>query len=201
MMVSIERNLLKTKLSALSAAAVVLMTGCIVTSVHPFYTEKDLKYEPSLLGAWTNTQSLNEIWTFEKESDKSYRVTYFSGTAGERTNLLQGRLFSIAGANFLDFMSSEPCKDEMPPSIPSHLLLKVTQMTPSLRMTVLDHDWLQTLLDRDPQLLQHMMLEDKNDKRVVLTAPTSELQAFLVKHLATQAAWKDPFELKRAAAH
>jgi len=33
-------------------AMVFLMTGCDVRSLYPLYTEKDVIFEPLLLGAW-----------------------------------------------------------------------------------------------------------------------------------------------------
>jgi hypothetical protein len=64
----------------------------------------------------------------------------------------------------------------------------------------MNHDWLKTLLEKDPKALRHILVGPKpDDRRVVLIAETSELQQFLSKNLKTEEAWKDTFELKRAA--
>ena len=44
------------------------------------------------------------------------------------------------------------------------------------------------------------MGDKPEDSRLVLTADTAELQQFILKHLKTEDAWKDGFELKRDAA-
>jgi hypothetical protein len=59
----------------------LLLAGCI-TSLHPFYTEKDLLFDPSLLGTWVavnpepGRQEEKEAmtWTFARSGEKSYDV-------------------------------------------------------------------------------------------------------------------------------
>ncbi|HZR21617.1 MAG TPA: hypothetical protein VFE51_30320 [Verrucomicrobiae bacterium] len=187
---------MKKPIAGFLVGTAALLAGCIVTSVHPFYTAKDVSYDPAFLGQWTNTQS-PERWTFTKEGDNSYQLTYFSGTAGEKTNVARACLFKVNDARFLDFMGKDQDCDVMPPAIPSHFLLRVFQVTPTLKMAALNHDWLRTVLDNNPKLLRHEMLGEKDDRRVVLTASTAELQEFLTKNLGTDEAWKDSFELKR----
>ncbi len=60
------------------AATLALLTGCIVLSVYPFYTVKDLAYDPSMIGVWTNAQSNAEIWKFEPGETNSHALTYAS---------------------------------------------------------------------------------------------------------------------------
>jgi hypothetical protein len=177
------------------AATAALLTGCIVTSVHPFYTSKDVVFEPALLGQWTNTQQSDERWTFEKEAQNFYLLTQVSGN---ETNLTQVHLFKFAGQMFMDLAGVDQKCNAMPPPIPSHLVLRVFQLGPTLRMAPLNHDWLKALLEKEPKALQHELIGDKpDDSRVVLTADTPELQRFLSNHLKTDDAWKDPLELKR----
>ena len=177
----------------MTAAAALLTAGCLVTSIHPYFTAKDVVFEPAIVGQWTNTQS-DDRWVFEKEGKAAYRLAY---TGSGKTNMVTVRLFKLDGRMFLDFYSPEPQCDVFPPPIPSHLLLRVYQITPGLRMTALNNDWLRSVLEKDPKVLRHELIGDKSDAQVVLTAETGELQQFLRSHLETEEAWKDPFELKR----
>jgi hypothetical protein len=171
-----------------------LLTGCVVTSVHPFYTRNDAAFEPSLLGQWTNTQQAGESWTFRKEQPDSYHLTYVSDG---KTNLCSVYLFKLDGQRFLDVASLEGDCELLPPPAPTHLLLRIEQLTPTARLAPLNHDWLKGLLEKEPKALRHAMLGQKpDDRRVVLTAETPELQEFLKKHLKTADAWHDPLELK-----
>jgi len=189
---------MKKEMVALAAVAVFL-TGCIVTSVHPYYTAKDVSYDPGLIGQWTNGQEAGQHWSFEKQADKSYQLTYFSGSDKDKTNVARALLFNLNGSRFLDCVAHDQECDVMPPPIPSHFLLRVYQVEPTLRLAALNHDWLRTALDKEPKLIRHEMIGEKDDRRVVLTAETAELQDFLLKHLDAEEAWQEPFDLKRQA--
>src|SRR5690348_16111402 len=54
----------------ISLAAVVVLAGCVVTSVSPFYTQADLVYEPSLAGNWMQAKGGSEVWRFEQSDAK-----------------------------------------------------------------------------------------------------------------------------------
>jgi len=182
-----------------TCALVTLVTSCVVTSLHPYYATKDVVYEPQLLGQWTNTQQANERWTFERDGQEAYRLTYVTD---DGTNLTKAHLFKLGGQNFLDLVGLDQKWEAAPPPIPSHLLLRVFQLSPTLRLAPLNHDWLQTLLEKDPNAIAHELIGDKtNDTRVVLTDETKELQRFIVGHLKTDEAWKDAFDLRRDDGH
>jgi hypothetical protein len=184
-------------ITLLAVAAATLLTGCIVTSVYPFYTEKDLISDPAVLGQWTKVGEPEEHWKFEAQGSNVYLLTY---TTGSQTNLIHTRLFKLQGERFLDLFPAEDKLEAMPPPIPSHLLLHVLQVTPALRLAPLNHDWLRDFLQKQPKAISHEILKigDKpDDVRVVLTAATAELQKFILSHLKTEEAWKNEFELKR----
>lgn len=185
---------MKKQMFVLTGIVTLLLTGCVVTSIHPFYTAKDVAYEPALLGQWTNTSG-DEQWTFQKEGSDAYHLIYVSEG---KTNLATVHLFKLGGQAFLDFVSADADCAVLPPAIPSHMLLRVTQLAPAVRLSVLKNDWLKAALEKDPKLLRHAMIGDKpDDQRVVLTGDTAELQQFLRPHLETQEAWQEPLELKR----
>jgi hypothetical protein len=174
---------------------VMLLTSCVVTSLHPYYATKDVGYEPRLLGQWTNTQQADERWKFEREGQDAYRLTYVTD---DGTNVTQAHFFKLGGQNFLDLAGVDQKWEVLPPPIPSHLLLRVLQLSPTVRLAPLSHDWLLTFLEKDPKAVRHELIGDKTkEPRVVLTDETKELQAFIVGHLKTDEAWKDAFELRR----
>lgn len=182
---------------ALMTAGAAVLTGCLVTSVYPFHTEKDLAFEPGLVGDWTNVKEAGDHWKFEKEGSNAYRLTYSSG---DKTNVVQAHLFKLRGESFLDLFTPEGNDQIQPPPIPSHFLLRVFQLQPAVRMASLDYDWLKETLAANPKALRHHVIKlgDKpDDERIVLTADTAELQMFVINHLKTKEAWKDDFELKR----
>lgn len=177
------------------AGLALALTGCIVTSVYPFYFEKDVAFEPALLGDWTKGQPpREEHWKFERFGETAYLLTYTTGS--DKSSVMQARLFKLRGQTFLDLFASERSDDGLFPTIPSHLLLRVLQTGPTLNMNALNYDWLGKLLEKNPKAIRHHVVEVGRDKRLVLTADTRELQKFVVKHLKTEAAWKDDSELQ-----
>jgi len=175
-------------------AAAVLLAGCVVTSVCPFYTAKDVVFEPALLGDWiaeTNSAG-NEIWKFDQGEDLAYRFTIIKP---DTASVMEAHAFKLDGQLFLDVASLEQDYHVIPP----HYLLKVNQVAPTLRLSQLDNDWLKDLVTKKPAVIRHHLVKsgDKaDDVRVVLTADTSELQKFVRANLKTEGAWAD-IELRR----
>jgi hypothetical protein len=176
----------------------VVLTGCLVTSVYPFYTEKDLSFEPGLVGQWANPKESGECWRFEKDGEKTYKFTYNSNG---KISVMQARLFKLGSQSFLDMFTTVEPKDEVQPwPIPAHFLMRADQLTPTVKLAPLNYEWLQEFLAKNPKALRHHLISsgDKSeDTRLVLTADTAELQRFILKHLKTEDAWKDGLELSR----
>ena len=177
-----------------------MLTGCVVTSVYPFYQDKDLAFEPALLGKWQDKDQPDERWNFEQERTDTYQLTYSSGT---NRYVMQARLFKLSGESFLDLFNAELSEQLQPPPIPAHSLLRVFQVKPSVKMAALNYDWLKELLAKEPKAVRHHAIptgDKSEDHRIVLTAETAELQKFIRTHLKTEGAWKDVFELKQELA-
>lgn len=180
--------------AALSALA-LLLAGCVVTSVYPFYTEKDLVSDPAFLGEWAETSSNatpGEYLRVEQAGDKSYIVTCFGPS---KTNRWEAHLFQLKGQLFVDTCATNRSLD----SVPTHQLSKVLHLESGLETADLNYDWLAQLLENNPRALRHLVLHDQpGDKgRIVLTADTAELQRFVLKHLNDTNAWESPSELKQ----
>ena len=184
---------MKTCTGILLSVVAVLAAGCVVTSVCPYYTQKDLVYEPAILGNWINEKDASETWRFEKSEKMAYRFTLIEARTA---TVMEAHAFKLQGQLFVDIFSLE----EDIHVIPAHYLLKVTQLTPVLRMSQLDPEWLKALLAKETTALRHHLIqtgEKPEDRRLVLTADTGELQKFIIDHLNTEGAWKDSFELRR----
>lgn len=186
----------RTGLLAALGGLALLFSGCLVISVYPYYSEKDLTFEPGLLGSWTKIADQPEHWKFEKSDANGYQLTVSDNS---NTNVMQAHLFKLQGQSFLDLFAPDANTDVQPPPIPSHLLLRVTALSPNVKLAALDHGWLRDLLMKNPKALRHEIPKTKDkpeDRPIVLTADTAELQAFLIKNFETKEAWTDPIELK-----
>ena len=177
----------------------LLLAGCI-PSINPYYRAKDLVFAPELVGEW---QARNESdqpaqWRFERLEDKAYKLTVTEDKAkkGEFT----AHLFKIRNEQFLDIVPSKCDYDSNQASLiaaamfPGHLLLRVGQIGPELKMAPFDYDWLKKYLDENPKAIAHHAESDG----IVLTAGTADLQRFVLAHLAEGQLFKADSVLLRA---
>ena len=206
-----ERIDMKMKCTILAATgiATILLTGCLVTSVNPLYTEKDLVFDPTLVGAWTEGEGKG-TWVFEKTGEKKYKLLHTDDEG--RTGEFDAHLLKLGKNQFLDLYLLDPGEKEewkinQLAAValimrPGHLFLKVSQIGPMLQVGALSEDWLNKLLEKDPKAIRHEKIrfgpEDKDNSRNVLTATTGELQKFILKHAESPDAFGEkPKELKR----
>ncbi len=175
-----------------------LLAGCVVTSVYPWYTAKDLVFDPALLGAWQSTEpgaNTNEFWQFEKLEGQAYKLTIVDSD-GKRTEF-DTRLFTLDNRRFLDCLP----RNREGEGIPPHYLLRVDAIAPTFDLALLDYGWLKKLVEADPNAIRHVIVPkpvgESGDGDLVLAASTAELQAFLRKHAANTNAFSDVTKLKR----
>ena len=191
---------MKRIVSLTAALAVVLLTGCVTLSVYPYYTTKDIQFDPALLGVWVDpdqTNSNRESWSFEKLGAQSYRLTL---TENDKRTEFHAHLFKIKGHLFLDCLPREHSEF----SAPCHFLLRVDRIGSTFETRPLSYEWLGNLLEEQPEAIRHTIVTQptapKGDekKTLVLTADTAELQKFILKHIQTREAWKDSLVMKRS---
>jgi hypothetical protein len=183
-----------TRLLAVIIAA-VFFTGCIVQSLNPLFDEKDLVSYSDIAGSWTQEGEGKGIWKFEPDG-KRYKLTHTDDEKHTATLIASiGRI----GTNI--FMDTWLEDDDGGKSLNQfgavhlvqvHSFMKVTKDGDTLRLTMMDLDWLDKTLKENPKLLPHVMR--KNGP--ILTASTEELQKFVAKHAADKAVFKNDVELK-----
>lgn len=186
-------------LIGLAAGAAMLLGGCVALSVYPYYTAKEVVFEQGLVGDWTQTDDTDQRWKFEEDGNRAYRLIHTE--KGKTTSTSQAHLFKLRDQLFLDVeeQSDAPGNEAFPPRIPSHLLVRVYQIKSPVRMALLNYRWLVELLDKDPKALRHHIMktgEKLENRELVVTASTEELQQFIIKYAGTAAAWGDVIELK-----
>src|SRR5688572_23751547 len=174
---------------------VALIAGC-VPSWNALFTEKDLVFDAKLVGTWNGDEG--EVWTFAKEGDKKYKLTYTDkeGKATFDANLvkLQDRQFldvQIDSAGYEGLKLNALAKITM---LPAHLFFRVDEIGDVLKLAAPNPDWLGKHLESNPKAVAHLR---KEEGVLLLTADTKELQAFVLKHAAGEALFGDSFTLKR----
>jgi hypothetical protein len=172
----------------------VLLGGCTAASLHPLYTNDELIFEGQLIGKWSSEK---DIWEFRQTEGQKYEVTVLTAYKQGR---FEGHLVRLEGMIFLDVFPqlSEQLKSKynefyMSHFIRTHSFIKVDQIEPTLRLRQMDMNRVGDMLKHDPDLLKHEVIDD----RVILTAPTEQLQEFILNHTNTEGVFGLPLELIR----
>ena len=185
-----------TTTAAMLFAVILFLAGCVVTSIYPYYTDKDLVSDPALVGEWVDASKTNETaeyLRFEQVGEKGYRATFF-GT--DETNSIDVFLFRLKEQLFVDSFPTNRSLD----FVPVHQVSKVTQIGSVLETANLNYNWLAKLVENHPNAIRHMVLREKpgDDQggRIILTADTKELQRFILKYVNDTNAWNEPSKFK-----
>ena len=168
-----------------------LLGGCVpVVSLHSLYTKENVVFEEKLLGTWVDDPNSPETtWEFNRieESKNAYKLI-FSDDKGQKGSFV-ANLVKLQNKLFLDVYPDElPWEPDDPNEakwlynsfflIPVHTFIKIDSIEPQLKMRLTDDDKMAKLLKEDPNAVKHTSIED----RLILTASTKELQAFVLKY-------------------
>lgn len=162
---------------------VLLLSRCLVLSVHPLYFDKDLMFEPDLVGTWGEKQyekDLSELWIFKKSGENSYSLIVKEKEEGE--GIFETHLLKLGKYMFLDLYPEEPeggMEFYNMHLIPTHSFLRISLEGHVLRMGFFDLDWLKKNLEQGNIEITH----ERRDDVIVLTASTKELQEFVLEHV------------------
>lgn len=184
---------MKKAVFLLTACGLLMMGGCVPLSLYPFYTEKDLVFESALIGSWNSGDSNDEV-VFEKAGANGYVLISRDSTGETHFDV---RLFKLGGKLFMDLYPQGLCggrnallEEHL---VQGHSLLRVNQIEPTLITASLNDTWMKERMKENPKALAHVLTDD----RLVLTASTEELQAFLLKHVGDDKAFDQPSEMSR----
>ncbi len=171
----------------------VIVSGCI-TSVHPLFTEKDYIFRPELLGSWQNG---NETLVFSSADSTYYSVLNIDK---KDTTKLVGHLGKLGGHYYLDMTINDDDKrinDLVGIYLfPVHVFFKVSLKNDQLVMNsfAFSSEWLEKLIKEKRIRIKH----EVENKQVLLTASTEDLQKFVTKYSDEQKAFDDtPTQYKR----
>jgi len=180
---------------------VLALAGC-VPLWNPFYTEKDLVDDSALVGTWRPVkikESSKELWEFTKAGDKLYQLAQTDEEG--RKAVFDARLFKLREQHFLDLSLAKVEGDDLKVNawagvslVPAHLLLKVEQIEPALKLAAMNPDWMQQHLKQHPEAISHRIVSDGN---IVLAGDTGELQKFVLSHLEEKEFFGGAMEMKR----
>jgi hypothetical protein len=168
---------------AMAAMAFLLMTaiGC-VRFTQPILKDEQVIVDNGILGKWVADDGKESIEVLPpKGDDKTYQV-HDTDKDGK-----EGR-FLVRLGKIQDTMVAEIQGDDFAPDgseeykahfLPLYSFLIVYQIKPNLIVSSLDSDWLKKYLDAHPNELKVL---DEGEKDIIVTSPTEQIQAFILKH-------------------
>ena len=183
----------------LSIVFASFLGGC-VQSLHPYYKEDQLTYDGTLVGTWKPEESEESIVITGDADAKSYTAVYTDKE--KKTGKFDVHLAKVNDRLLLDIAPAEPKREDESDMYQVHLLpvhsfmLVERKDADTLVLRQMDSDWLKAYLEKNPTAVAHETL-DKD--RILLTAPSEKVQAFVLEHVDTPDAYEDPSTLKRAA--
>lgn len=162
----------------ISLGILIILAGC-VPSIYPLYTNKDVIFDPSLIGSWL-IEDEDETWTFAPGDGRSYDM---SVSGDDSTAVFRAHLVELDGHRFLDVCPNPPGWSDSPYSdlmLPLHWFGPVSVVGDTMAIALIDPDDLAALADSGIAIPSYV---DVHFLRV-LTASTEELQKFVTKNPA-----------------
>ena len=199
---------MKTKNYFLIGLVLLLISGCFVKSLHPFYRENDVLYKKELTGNWLGNdsstwkieQGMKSTGLFKPETpDNAYLVTY---TDKKGTAKFKVHLFQLRNRYFLDFYPEEveSSNDMMAAHlVPMHTVARVDLSQGKMTIQWYNEEWLIGLFRQNKIRIAHEKVPSDEGKtggddfQVVLTASTEDLQKFMLKYMDDPNAFKDNY--------
>lgn len=166
--------------------ALLFITGCLVRSINPLYTEKNLIFDENLLGEW---KAEGEVWKFSKQ-DNGYLLTHID-KEGKKAEF-EVHLLKLGKYRFLDIYLKEFDEDlgkklngfGLLHLIPVHSFMQVEAIEKDeVKLRFFSLDWLKKTVKQNPNIIPHILVGDKDDPDVVLTAETPKLQDFVLNNV------------------
>ncbi|MBI5022140.1 MAG: hypothetical protein HZB59_11955 [Ignavibacteriales bacterium] len=185
------------------AFIVLTLIGC-VRSLYPLFMEEDLIFNNELLGTWREKDG-KSTWIFEKSNDKNYTLIHFATEHNAPDDKVPGdtvrfiaQLGKLGKYIFLDIFPGKPdtkVKNDFYDFhlLPVHTISRVWLTNDTLKLSMLDNDWLAKMIDKNAYRIKHARLNDQ----LILTASTKELQQLVIKYANNTKAFPKPGELHR----
>ena len=169
--------------------ALVLLQGCIVKSLHPFFKKENVVFRKELINTWTDQEG--ERWEIlpVKDGPAAYELKHYKG-GDQPDQIFVAHLFKLDQQLYIDFfpISNDGGDDAMMFNMhlmPTHSIARVESLTENdVQIRWLNEKWLESLFSQNKIKISHEVVQDEFDqegRNYVLTASTDELQKFIVK--------------------
>ena len=192
----------------------MLVSSCVLSSLFPLYTEKDLRTDNGLIGKWQVGNPEDKCyWIIEKvdTSDNDGGLPGKSGTwseynSGKTYRLIAAQdsikqefalhLLDLDGIRYIDLY---PVNVEVTPGflawhmVPTHIFGRIEIYENQLVTRFFEQDFFVKLIEQNKIRISHVDLNG----RQLITAETDELQKFAKKYADQSQAFQKPDTMPR----
>ncbi len=184
---------MKTQRFLILIVLISILSGCL-PSLNPIYTEKDIFFNKNLVGTWTEADKENEKWTFKKNGENKYKLTYLE--EGKKASF-DAHLAKIGEYNFLNLYPKDHASENTLYQchfIPVHTFSKIRIDKDKVVVKMVDPTWVEEKIMKKEIDIEHAFSSKGN---LLLTASTNKLQEFALKYAENEEAFQEPIILKR----
>jgi hypothetical protein len=198
--------------NAILGICLIVLSSCVVKSLHPFYTKETISFDQSFIGDWQDSKKGSwKVVSFKEEMMKDnplkkmnkedlkiykeYKNSYYIQRIyeGKEVNFI-ATPFKINNQKFLDFFPLDNQNDVdnllQSHSIYTHSLVKYdVQKNGEIEIRWLDEDKVHALFKQKKIKIKHETIGILNEN-YLLTASPKELQKFIEKYMASKDAEK-----------
>jgi len=176
---------MKSRIVFLSVFVAVLVSGCLVKSIHPFYKEKDVVFKKELIGIWSDQD--NGKWIISQVKKNDTPANYYSVILENEGGVSKfaTHLFKLNNQWFVDFLPEELSEPDITAYhlVKTHSLAKIEFSGDQIKIKWFNEMWLADLFKNNKIRISHETIKGNDqDESYVLTASTEELQKFIIKY-------------------
>ena len=175
----------------------LLLSGCLVKSLHPFYKENQSLFKKELIGTWIGKDSSKWNIVQGKKTtglfkpdvpENAYLITY---TDNKGSAVFKVHLFQLDNHLFLDFYPEDAvCSNDLMSMhlVPMHTVARIELTAGRIIIRWYNEEWLIGLFKQNKIRIPHEKIPYASGKvndvdfQVILTASTDELQKFMLKY-------------------
>jgi hypothetical protein len=159
--------------SIIVALGALVVSGCLVVSINPGYSETTIAWDPDLVGTWVDAED-KAMLQIERGEWRSYRLHYEHPI--EKGDLT-GYLTIIGNERYLDVMPPRG-QDRGSFLLPVHALLRVRLEGDRLELTPLSYDWFQERLRTEKAVPGLDGTMDRKENALI-TSPVDRLREWI----------------------
>ena len=172
----------------------LLASGCIY-SLHPFYQDKDVIFDESLLGEWEAENG--DQTTISRQGKDAYLLVSEPHDGGKKYSF-SVHLFKLGKGTFMD-MTTNSEDTPVPLAVPAHSLTKIDIGQDQITVQGLNYDYLEKLSKKKKIPVAYTMIKGQfaDSSYAVATGSTKEIQKYLLKNESNKDFFDKPSVLKR----